>query len=177
MELETGDLILKKASYEDWESIYRNVWSRPETARFMMWRVTADADEAKERMKRTLMWQAAHDAWLVCEKRSKETVGFAGVKEIEPHIYEDTGIALGPEYVGRGYGKQVLRLLMEYCRFLGGWEFYFTTRAGNLASKALARSCGFVYVRSEQKTDARDGQPYELEIYRKNLESAGSNGL
>lgn len=177
MELETRDLILRKAGYEDWEPMYHNVWSRPQTAEFMMWRVTANEDEARERMKRTLAWQAVHDAWLVCEKCSGQPVGFAGVEEIAPHVFEDTGIALGPEYVGRGYGKQILRLLTEYCRFLGGQEFYYTTRAGNLASKALARSCGFVFVCSEQKEDARDGQPYELEIYRKNLESAGSDGL
>ena len=29
--METEDIILGKAKYEDWTSIYRNVWSRPET--------------------------------------------------------------------------------------------------------------------------------------------------
>lgn len=28
--METEDIILGKAKYEDWRSIYRNVWSRPE---------------------------------------------------------------------------------------------------------------------------------------------------
>lgn len=50
--METEDIILGKAKYEDWRSIYQNVWSRSET---------------------------------------------------EPHIYHETGIALGPEYVGRDF--------------------------------------------------------------------------
>lgn len=177
MEMETKDLILRKAVYEDWEPMYRNVWSRQETAKYMMWRVTADEHEARERIKRTIAWQAGHDVWLVCEKRGGWPIGFAGVNEIKPHVYEDTGIALGPEYVGKGYGKQMLRLLMEYCRALGGREFYYSTRAGNVASKALACSCGFVFWRSEKKMDARNGQAYEMEIYKRSLDDAGSDGV
>ncbi len=169
MKMETKELILGKAKFEDWEAMYRNVWSRPEAAKYMMWTVTADEEGARERIKRSIAWQETHDVWLVYEKNSGQAVGFAGVEEIKPHIYEDAGIVLGPEYVGRGYGKQILRLLTEYCASLGGMEFYYSTRACNLASKALAVSCGFVYQYSEQKTDPRNGQPYELEVYKKNL--------
>ncbi|MDE5909924.1 MAG: GNAT family N-acetyltransferase [Lachnospiraceae bacterium] len=172
--METKELILEKAKYEDWKSMYDNVWSRPETAEHMMWKVTADEEEAKERIQRTIAWQKAHDVWLVYEKSSGQAIGFAGVEKIGPYSYQDASIALGPEYVGRGYGKQILRLLMEYCISLGGREFYYSTRAGNLASKALAVSSGFVYQYSEHKIDQRNGKPYELEIYHKTLKSCGS---
>ena len=33
--LETKDLILDKARFEDWKPMYRNVWSRPESFRYM----------------------------------------------------------------------------------------------------------------------------------------------
>ena len=171
--METEDIILGKAKYEDWRSIYRNVWSRPETAEYMVWKVTADEDEARERIQRTIAWQETHDAWLVYERGSGQAIGFAGVEEIKPHIYHETGIALGPEYVGRGYGKQILHLLMEYCISLDGQEFYYSTRAGNLASRALALSCGLTYQHSERRTDQRSGKTYELKIYKKNLESIG----
>ncbi len=141
--METEDIILGKAKYEDWRSIYRNVWSRPETAEYMVWKVTADEDAARERIRRTIAWQETHDAWLVYERGSGQVIGFAGVEETEPYIYHETGIALGPDYVGRGYGKQILRLLMEYCISLGGQEFYYSTRTGNLASKALALKTGW----------------------------------
>lgn len=174
MGMETEDLILGKAKYEDWESIYRNVWSRPETAKYMYWKLTTDEAEAKERIQRTVAWQQDHDAWLVYEKKSGQAIGFAGIKEIRPHIYEDAGIALGPEYVGKGYGKQILQMLMEYCISLGGLEFHYSTRAANQASRALAVSAGFVYQYSEEKTDSRNGEVYELQMYKKNLGRQGS---
>ena len=160
--METRDLILRKAVYEDWKSMYLNVWSRPETARYMVWRVTADEVGAKERIERTIAWQKTHDAWLVCVKDSGEAVGFGGVKRLGPDSWGETGIALGPEYVGRGYGRQVLLMMMKYCRSLGGREFFYSTRAANEASRALALCCGLVYGHSEQRIDPRNGEVYEI---------------
>lgn len=170
--METRDLILRKAVYEDWKSMYLNVWSRPETARYMVWRVTADEVGAKERIERTIAWQKTHDAWLVCVKDSGEAVGFGGVKRLGPDSWGETGIALGPEYVGSGYGRQVL-MMMKYCRSLGGREFFYSTRAANEASRALALCCGLVYGHSEQRIDPRNGEVYEAEIYRKDLRTVG----
>ena len=144
--METRDLILRKAVYEDWKSMYLNVWSRPETARYMVWRVTADEVGAKERIERTIAWQKTHDAWLVCVKDSGEAVGFGGVKRL---------------------------MMMKYCRSLGGREFFYSTRAANEASRALALCCGLVYGHSEQRIDPRNGEVYEAEIYRKDLRTVG----
>lgn len=168
--LETSNLILGKARPEDWEAMYRNVWSRPETARHMQWQVTTSPADAQARMTRTIAWQKNHDTYLVYEKSSGQAIGFAGVEEIAPHIYQDASIALGPEYVGKGYGKQILQLLLKYCTTLGGKEFYYSTRSTNQASRALARSCGLFYHHSEEKTDSRSGVPYKLEVYWKRLQ-------
>lgn len=167
--LETDDLLLKQAEFEDWQAMYRNVWSRPEAAKYMAWHVIKDEEDAKVRIRKTIKYQENHDTWLVYEKKSGQAIGFAGVEEIKPHIYQDASIALGPEYVGKGYGKQILQLLLEYCRSLGAKEFYYSTRANNAASKALALSCGFTYQYAERKTDLRDGEPYELEVYYKEI--------
>lgn len=167
--MESEDIFLKKAVFEDWKALYRNVWSRQETARFMYWRVTTSEEDAKERMKRTIEYQKIHDMYMVYGKRCGEAIGFAGVKETSPHIWHEAGIALGPEYVGKGYGKQILHLLLEYCRSLGGEMFYYSARSQNTASKALALSCGFTYQYSEQKTDPRNGESYELETYSRKI--------
>lgn len=58
--------------------MYRNVWSRAETAKYMAWRVTDSEEAAKERIQRTIAHQQTHDAWVVCEKMGREPVGFAG---------------------------------------------------------------------------------------------------
>lgn len=175
MILETKDLILKKAAFEDWKAIYHNVWSRPETARYMAWRVTENEREAQERMKRTIKYQENHDTYLVYEKKSGQAIGFAGVEEIRPRIYQDASIALGPEYVGLGYGKQILKRLLAYCSSLGGEEFYYSTRSGNEASRALAIACGFRYQYSEHKVDGRNGEQYELEVYQRKINSERSS--
>lgn len=167
--METKDIVLRKAQFDDWKSLYRNVWSRPETAKYMIWKITVTEEDARARMERTIRYQETHDTYMVYEKKSGEAIGFAGIERLSPHIFEETGIALGPEYVGRGYGKQVLTLLMEYAKALGGEQFVYSTRSGNIASKALARSCGFRYQHCESKTDPRNGEPYELEVYEKEL--------
>lgn len=170
MFLETDNLILKKAEFADWKAMYRNVWSRPESAKYMTWRVTADEEDAKVRIQKTIKYQENHDTYLVYEKKSGQAIGFAGVEETAPHIYQDVGIALGPEYVGKGYGKQILLLLLEYCRSLGGKEFYYSTRANNEASKGLALSCGFTYQYAEKRADLWNGKSYQLEVYHKEIE-------
>mgnify|MGYP000205284913 CR=1 FL=1 len=68
--METKDLILRKAEFDDWKAMYRNVWSHPETARYMMWRVTKTEEAARERIRRTIEFQREHDTFFVCEKRA-----------------------------------------------------------------------------------------------------------
>ena len=168
--LETKDLILEKAKFEDWRAMYHNVWSRPETARFMLWKVTVNEEEAKARMQRTILYQETHEAFLIYEKVHGQAIGFAGIDELEPGIFTDTGIAIGPEFVGRGYGKQTLKLLLRYCSMqLHGNEFRYTTRSENTASKALALSCGFIYQYSRKKM-SESGECYEIETYIRKLE-------
>lgn len=50
--LETKDLILDKAKFSDWEGMYLNVWSHPESARYMLWRVTTSESDAKVRIQK-----------------------------------------------------------------------------------------------------------------------------
>ena len=45
--LEPPDLILDKAKFSDWEGLYRNVWTRPESNRHMLWKLTASEEDAR----------------------------------------------------------------------------------------------------------------------------------
>jgi hypothetical protein len=45
-----------------------------------------------ERLKRTMVYQSQHPAFFVCLKETDEPVGFAGMREEEPGVYEETGI-------------------------------------------------------------------------------------
>ena len=169
--IETKDLILKKGKQEDWRDMYYNLWRHSESARYMMWNVTTSEEEAKDRMARTVVFESTHEyTWLVYEKKSSQAIGFAGMEEIEPGIYEEAGIAIGPAFVGKGYGKQILNALVDFAREkLGAKRFQACCRVENMASHNLQMSCGFRYSHSEEKVDPRNGERYVLEHNFKEL--------
>lgn len=167
--LETPDLLLRKARLEDWQQMYRNVWSRPEAARYMVWQLSESEQEAQDRMARTVAFHQQHDVYLIEEKKSGQVIGFTGLERLGPDSFQEASIVIGPDFTGQGYGKQVLALLLRWAAALGGREFFYSTRSENQASIRLARSFGFVYQDREEKVDQRTGQQYWLERYRKQL--------
>ncbi len=165
--LETKDLILRKARLEDWEGMYLNVWRHKDCARHMLWRVCGSEAEAKSRIEKTIEYQKNHDTYVVCEKESLKVIGFAGIERVSEGIFAETGICIGVDFQGKGYGKQVLTCLIEYVKEKhGAKEFLFSARKANEAAKGLASSLGFDFIGSEEKTDIRSGQAYTLQKYR-----------
>lgn len=168
--IETKDLVIDKAKFSDWEDMYKNVWSRPECAEYMMWNLTKSEEDAKVRIQKTIDFQKSHDAYFVYEKASGKAIGFAGVEKVFSFTYEEAGICLGSGYVGRGYGKQILKALMNYVKEkFGAKEFLYSTREKNIPSRKLAAYFGFTLIGSEDKIDGRDGIPYKMLRYRKSL--------
>lgn len=168
--IETKDLVLKKAVFSDWKDIYENLWSHAESARYMLWKPTLSEAEAKDRMNRTLIFQKYHKyALFVYDRITGKAIGFAGMKDTENGAYEETGIAIGPDYVGRGYGTQILNALVEEAKTAGGTQFFSACRKQNIASHQLQMKCGFTFSHYEECIDKRDGEPYVLEHNVKNL--------
>ena len=172
--LETAQLRLDKARYDDWEEMYRNVWSRPECARYMLWSLTVSPEEARARILRTIEFQKTHDTYLVYEKAAGRAIGFAGVEETAPGVCSEAGICLGPEFFRRGYGRQLLLRLMDYARErYDAREFLCFAREENIASNGLIRSLGFNLMGAEERVDERDGSTYRLLRYQKTLVGEG----
>ena len=164
--IETESLILDKAKFSDWKEMYYNVWSRPESAKYMAWNLTTSEESAKIRIRKTIAFQKEHDTYLVYEKPGGKAIGFAGVEKIGPYTYQEAGICLGPDYVGKGFGRQILHGLIQYCKKeFGAKEFIYSTREENTASNRLAKSSGFTMISSVPKTDSRDGHSYNLLQY------------
>ncbi|HAJ66186.1 MAG TPA: GNAT family N-acetyltransferase [Clostridiales bacterium] len=168
--LETPRLLLRKGMLSDWESLWRNVWSRPEAARYMLWSVTESAEEARARMARTIEWEKTHP-WKYCveEKASGRVIGWAGVEPLREGVWGETGIALGPDYWRRGYGREILETLCELCRGMGAKRFVAAAREENFASNALIRERGFFFDRSEERVDERNGESYFMNWYHRDL--------
>ena len=168
---ETKDLILRKAVLEDWADMYRNIWSQPESAKYMIWDVTVSEEAAIARMERTIAFQTAHDYhWTVAEKASGQAIGWAGMEQVSAGVWGETGIAIGAAFTGKGYGKQILNALTDYAgEHLGANRFVASCHRGNLPSKYMQLSCGFSYTHSEEKFHPRDKIQYILDHYEKNL--------
>ena len=168
--IETPRLILRGSRMEDWRDLYENIWSRPEAARHMFWSVTPDEQSARARMERTLAWEKAHPfKYTVEEKASGRAIGWAGVERLDGENWSETGVALGPDYWRRGYGREILTALIALCRGRGARVFHAAAREKNTASNALIRSFGFVPDRSEELVDERDGGRFTMLYYHKEL--------
>lgn len=165
VKLETEDLVLKKASFEDWEALYNNLWKHAESARYMLWTPVENEEEAIDRMNRTIAFQKIEKyAFLVYLRETGEPIGNAGMRESGDGVYEEIGIALGPGFVRKGYGRQILNALTDEAKRMGGIRFLASNRVKNEASRGLQMACGFSFDHlSEEKTDPRTGEKYFIE--------------
>ena len=131
-------------------------------------------EEAKERMIRTLDFQRKEKYALTVYLKTNEVpkaIGWASMREVSSGIYADMGIAIGPDFVGKGYGKQILNALCDEARNQGAKEFHCSCREKNLASRGLQDACGFKFdYRSEEKTDPRTGEIYVVVNAKKDLQ-------
>lgn len=162
--IETAHLVLKKATLDDWKNICDNLWSHADSAKYMLWEPTLTEEAAIARMKRTLAFQKNHKyALFVYEKKTGQAIGFAGMREIEAGIYEETGIAIGPLFSGNGYATEILAALVDEAGRNGARQFQSSCRTENGASHRVQEKCGFQFSHFEACIDPRTEKPYVLE--------------
>lgn len=74
-QIETKDLVLKKASMDAVNDMYNNIWSQEESAKYMLWVPTKNIHEAQDRMVRTIEFQRDKIAYLDMKKRVDKRLG------------------------------------------------------------------------------------------------------
>lgn len=164
--IETDNLVLRKAADRDLKPIWRNIWSDDEIARTMLWKPTHTEEEARSRLERTKTIHRENDAFFVCLKDSDEPIGFCGIRPAAPNVFEETGICIARKYQGLGYGKEVLKALVDLAfGELGGRSFVYGCFRENTISAALCKGCGFVYTHSVRMTREWDGYGYICDFY------------
>ncbi len=172
--METRDLILQSGSPDDWQDLYRSLWSRPEAFRCLFSKPSPDEAAAQ---KRTAAYAQMHrdvkTEFFVYEKASRQAIGIAGIKELHPGCWTVTDIALGPEYQGRGYGKQIVLALLDlaFCQY-GAAQVSYACFAQNTASQRLALACGFTFSHSENAEHTKNGENVVLYHYKITKESS-----
>ena len=151
-------IVLRKAREGDWRSMLRHVWGDEEVYRWMLYQPTHTEAEAMERCRRSILYQKDHPAWFVALKDTDEAIGLCAIKETGPGHYEESGICIGTAFQGKGYGKEIVSLLLELAfGELGAADFRYGYFRDNVKSRKVAESFGFVYDRPEEIIRPWDG--------------------
>lgn len=95
-------------------------------------------------------------ALFVYLKKTGEAIGFAGMRELERGIYEETGIALGPEFVRKGYGRQILTALLEEAGKLGAKEFHACNRTAMPLPERYSCHVDLYSIRCQKRRQIRE---------------------
>lgn len=164
--LETEHLILRKAKESDLHNIWNNVWKNENIAATMLWEPTLTLEDAKERLRRTICFQQTFDAFFVCLKENDEAVGFCGVKEEAPGVFEECGICVAEKCQNKGYGKEITAALVQLAfDRLGGSKFIYACFHENERSAAVCKALGFKYSHSVEEVRKWDGYRYTCDYY------------
>lgn len=164
--IEIKDLILRQGSADDWQDLYRNLWSREEVFRYMFKNPCPSKEHAAARTGAyVVMHEEVKTEFFVIEKASGQAIGIAGVKELKPGKWTITDIAIGPDFQSNGYGRQIVNALLKLAFESGATEVAYNCFTQNVASKRLALSCGFAYSHSEEAELMKNGEKVILDYY------------
>lgn len=157
--IEGRHIRLRKAREDDWESMWKHVWRDPEIYQWMLYAPTRTEQEAIERCQRSVQYQKDHFSYFVALRETDEAIGFCALREAESGHYEECGIGIGTAHQGKGYGKEILTLMLELAfQKLGAQDFRYGYYEENVRSRNLAQSFGFVYDHTYEITRPWDNQ-------------------
>ncbi len=164
--LETERLVLRKARKDDLEAIWQNVWSDAEVAQTMLWQPTLTREEALRRMERTISLQSLHFTYFVCLKETDEPIGFGGIREVAPGVFDEMGLCIARAHQRKGYAKEMLEALVSLALDkLGGHTFLYSCFRENTPSASLCKALGFQYTHTDTGTRGWDGYPYTCDHF------------
>ena len=156
--LEGKNIRLRKARKEDYQSMLKHVWGDEAVYRWMLYQPTLTEEDAIERCRRSMEFQKDHYAYFVALKDTDEAVGLCAIKETAPGHYEESGICIGTAFQGKGYGKEIVALLLKLAfEELGAEDFRYGYFLDNDKSKKVAKSFGFRYDYTYELTRPWDG--------------------
>ena len=162
--LEGKNIRLRKARKEDYQSMLKHVWGDEAVYRWMLYQPTLTEEDAIERCRRSMEFQKDHYAYFVALKDTDEAVGLCAIKEIAPGHYEESGICIGTAFQGKGYGKEIVALLLKLAfEQLGAEDFRYGYFRENEKSKKVAESFGFHYDYTYELTRPWDGSVKMIE--------------
>lgn len=156
-------IVLRKAREEDYASMLKHVWGDEEVYKWMLFQPTLTLEDAIARCKRSIAFQKEHFAWFVALKDTDEAAGLCAIRDNGQGHWEECGICIGKAFQGRGYGKEILSLLLDLSfNKLGAADFRYGYFDDNEKSKNLAEKFGFVFDCYEDTVRQWDGAPKKI---------------
>lgn len=144
-------IILRKAKSDDYESMLKHVWADEDVYKWMLYAPTLTIDDAKLRNARSIEFQKNNYAYYIALRDTNEAIGLCAIKEYEPNRFKESGICIGTKYQGKGYGKEILYLLLNLAfTRLNAIDFEYGYFQDNLKSKKLAEFFEFKYNHTEE---------------------------
>ncbi len=151
-------IVLRKAREDDWRSMWKHIWGNEDVYRWMLFQPTLTEEEAKERCLRSIAYQREHDAWFVALKDTDEAIGLCAIRENEPGHWEECGLGIGTAFQGKGYGKELVGLMLELAFIgFGAGDVRYGYFRENVRSRKTAEYFGFQYDHTEEMTRPWDG--------------------
>ncbi|MBQ2864512.1 MAG: GNAT family N-acetyltransferase [Clostridia bacterium] len=150
--LETQNLILKKASIMFAESAHKNIFVFEECAKHMLWRVSKTLEETTSKIDKWCDLFKDGLAYFIFEKDGNplNVCGFIFALKTNNEI-SDIGLCFGKDYFGKGYGKQVMQLLITQLQNKGITRIEYSCFSNNIGSNKLAKSLGFRYYKTQDR--------------------------
>lgn len=163
---EAEHIYLSKASEDDCEAMFNNIWSDEEISKYMNFKPVTNIEEAQKILKQSIEYQNDNMGFFVYLKENREAIGFAGIKRLSDAVYAESGLCIARKYQGKGYGKELLLLLQRIVfNELQGTKFIYACMRGNEKSKKLCLSLGFRYDCSETVVRKWDNYVYISDRY------------
>lgn len=160
-------IIIRKAEPTDLEAIYRNVWSDNDVLSTTYLYHSPDIGEARSRLERTINFQKDKNMFFLALKETNEAFGLCGIFQLSDDLYEEAGLILGKQFQHKGYGTEMLNILLDVVfNHLGAKEFKYSYCEGNDKSRGLADKFGFKFVGSAIETRGWDKKEFLINEMR-----------
>ncbi len=167
--LETKNLILKVPNPKMYNSAHLNIFTCPECAENMLWRLSETLADTTNKINSWLEVFNSGLTYFIFEKGNPlNVVGFV-FANIANGVLFDLGLCFGKDYFGKGYGKEVMLYLIEKLNEVGVNKIEYSCFKRNIASNKLAQNLGFNFVKSEELFVKKFGETITQNIYELKL--------